>query len=97
MSNNASFPLRVFRLVMGVNLNKKRPIPGTELPLPARIAAGDLQYPPPPFAGQCASLEEQMQRLAEQYEQERKAHIELTSLLGEHIKHVGELTTNYKG
>ena len=51
----------------------------------------------PPFAGQCASLEEQMQRLVEQYEQERKAHIELTSLLGEHIKHVGELTTNYKG
>ena len=82
MSKNASFPLRVFRLVMGLNLNKKRPISGTELPLPARSAAGDLQT----FAGQCASLEEQMLRLAEQTEQEQKAH----------IKHVGKLTANYK-
>ena len=37
-----------------------------------------------------------MRRLAEQYEQEQKAHMELTSILGEHIKHVGKLTDNYK-
>ena len=43
MSKNASFPLRVFRLVISLNLNKNCPFPGTELPLPARIAAGDLQ------------------------------------------------------
>ena len=48
------------------------------------------------LAGQCSSLENQMRRLAEQYEQERKAHKELTSLLGEHIEHVGKLSDNYK-
>ena len=51
-------------------------------------------------AGQYAEdqkwLSEQVRRLAEQYEQERKEHIELMSILGEHIKHVGKLTANYK-
>ena len=44
----------------------------------------------------CASLEEQMRRLAEQYEQEQKAYNNLASILGEHIEHVGKLTANYK-
>ena len=37
-----------------------------------------------------------MRRLAEQYEQEQKAHNNLASILGEHIEHVGKLTANYK-
>ena len=45
---------------------------------------------------QVERLSEQVRRLAEQYEQERKEHIELMSILGEHIKHVGKLTANYK-
>ena len=45
MSKNASFPLRVFRLVMGLNLNKIRPISGTESRLPVWIAVGGLQHP----------------------------------------------------
>ena len=79
---------------------QKGPISGTGSRLPVRIAP----VPPPLapgaswelFAGQVERLEEQVRQLAEQYEQERKAHIELTSLLGEHIKHVGKLTANYK-
>lgn len=38
----------------------------------------------------------QVEALAEQYERERQAHVELTSILGEHIEHVGKLTANYK-
>ena len=40
-----------------------------------------------------------MRRLAEQSEQEQKAHIEVArwrGLLSEDIKHVGKLTDNYK-
>ena len=48
------------------------------------------------LAGQVERLEEQVRELAERYEQERKAHLELTGILGEHIEHVGKLTDNYK-
>ena len=63
---------------------------------PCRLGSPQVTSSPPPFAGQCASLEEQMRRLAEQYEQEQKAHNNLASILGEHIEHVGKLTANYK-
>ena len=46
--------------------------------------------------GQVKRLEKQVRELAGQYEQERNAHIELTSILGEYIKHIGKLTDNYK-
>ena len=46
--------------------------------------------------GQVNDLAGQVEALAKQYERERQAHIELTSILGEHIEHVGKLTANYK-
>ena len=48
------------------------------------------------LAGQVERLEEQVRELAGHYEQERKAHIELMSLIDVHIEHVGKLTDNYK-
>ena len=62
----------------------------------ATVSGAQVALVFPFVAGQCASLEEQMRRLAEQSAQEKKAHIELASMLADHIKHVGKLAANYK-